>query len=149
MALNEALGHSVQQEVLDKIRLYEFKHKHLSMLLEMLVDQGHPLDHINMRTLPRIGYIAMLDNIPIAAGFLRRVEGDVVAQIDGLTSNPHFGSIIRHHGIEQVLNTLLEDAKRLNLKGVYAFCLDPSAIARANKMGFKAVDHTTLALILE
>ena len=137
----------MQQEVLDNVRVYPFKFKHLQMLLEMLKDQNYPdLEDISMRTLPKIGYIAMLDNVPIATGFLRRVEGDVVAQIDGLTSNPYLGSIIRHNGISLVLKQLIEDAKELKLKGVYAFCIDKSAIKRAEDMGFRAVGHSTLAL---
>lgn len=117
------------------------------MLLEMLKDQNYPdLEDISMRTLPKIGYIAMLDNVPIATGFLRRVEGDVVAQIDGLTSNPYLGSIIRHNGINLVLKQLIEDAKELKLKGVYAFCVDPTMVNRAELLGFAKVAHTTLAL---
>lgn len=136
-----------QQSLLDKVHIVPFKFKHLPMLLEMLKDQNYPdLEDICMKTLPKIGYIAFLDNIPIAAGFLRRVEGNVVAQIDGLTSNPFFGSIIRHKGITLVINQLIDDAKELKLKGVYAFTLDADTLRRAESLGFRAVSHSTLAL---
>lgn len=132
----------------DKIKIHKFKYKHLSMLIEMLEDQDYPDTNVTMKNLPKIGYIAMLDNIPIAAGFLRRVEGDEVAQIDGLTSNPHFGSIIRHKGINLVLNQLVIHAKELNLLGLYAFCQDVSTIKRAEDIGFRVVSHSTLSLNL-
>jgi hypothetical protein len=117
------------------------------MLLEMLEDQNYPdLEDINMKTLPKIGYVALLDKQPIAAGFLRKVEGGIVAQIDGLTSNPFFGSIIRHKGINLVLDSLINDAKELKLKGLYAFVLDLETLKRAEAIGFCKVQHNTLAL---
>lgn len=119
------------------------------MLKEMLISQdysgAHDKDTYN---LPKIGYIAFYNKIPVAAGFLRRVEGDVIAQIDGLTSNPFFGSIIRHNALSQVLDRLILDAEELELKGLMAFCLDPSSVKRAESIGFEVIKHTILTKLL-
>lgn len=108
--------------------------------------EGRKVDFtVNMKSLPKIGYIALLNNQPIAAGFLRRVEGGY-AQIDTLLSNPYFGSMIRHDGITKVVNNLLEDAKDLELKGIIAFTSDAGVIKRAKDIGFHVVDQVILAI---
>ena len=116
------------------------------MLLDMLTGQEYmALDDFAYKTLPKIGYIALLDKSPVAAGFLRKVEGNVVAQIDSLVSNPYFGSIVRHRGISMVIDQLTADAKELKLKGVYAFTIEPSVIERAESIGFHVLKHTLIA----
>ena len=100
-----------------------------------------------MKTLPKIGYIAYLGKHPIAAGFLRRVEGGY-AQLDTLVSNAHFGSQIRHKGIEMVVDTLLQDAKDLKLHGVIGFTNDPGILKRANSIGFKTLPQSLIGLKL-
>ncbi len=136
-------------EILDKVHIVPFKHKHLSKLIEMLKDQNYAgLDEMQMQYLPKIGYMAFLEKVPVAAGFLRRVEGNLVGQIDGLTSNPHLGSIIRHKAINLIVDQLIEDAKTLKLKGLYAFTLDCSVSKRAVETGFQRTEHEILALRL-
>ncbi len=131
------------------ISVVPFKHKYLPLLLEMLVDRQYVgLKDINMKILPKIGYICLFNNQPIAAGFLRRVEGGF-AQIDGLTSNPYFGSKIRHIGISKVVSQLIEDAKDLKLNGLIGFTSDLGVIARAEDLGFHKVKQTIIALRLE
>lgn len=86
---------------------------------------------------------------PIAAGFLRRVEGGY-AQLDTLTSNKHLGSIVRHQGITRVVDTLIQDAKDLRLQGIIAFTSDYSVKTRAEGLGFQVLsDHSLIALRLK
>lgn len=103
--------------------------------------------NVNMKTLPKIGYIALLNKQPIAAGFLRRVEGGF-GQIDGLTSNPYFGSQIRHDGINKVVDSLIADAKDLKLNGIIAFTSDSGVKVRAEAIGFHIVEQSIIALRL-
>lgn len=114
----------------------------------MLEDRKYEqIGTIKMSTLPKIGYIAMLNDQPIAAGFLRRVEGGY-AQIDTLVSNTYFGSQIRHEGINKVVGSLIEDAKILKLEGIIAFTGDSGILKRAKELGFKVIDQTLIALPL-
>lgn len=132
---------------MDEINILPFKCKYLPLLHEMLEAQGYPNPkEITMRTLPKIGYIAMINNQPVAAGFLRKVECNVIAQIDGLTSNPYFGSILRHVGINKVLDSLILDAKQLKLKGIVAFTSDETVLKRAEAIGFHKVEHSIVSL---
>lgn len=137
------------EETLDKVHIVPFKYKHLTHLVEMHKQQDYEgLDEMTMQHLPKIGYIAYLDKHPIAAGFLRKVEGGLVAQMDNLVSNPQFGSIIRHKAISLVVDQLILDAKSLKLKGIYAFSTEDAVVKRATSIGFISLNHTVLGLKL-
>jgi len=106
------------------------------------------MSEITTKTVPKLGYIALINKKPVAAGFLRRVEGGY-AQFDGLTSNPYFGSIIRHEGIKKVVDQLILNAKQLKLKGIIAFTADESVKKRAADLGFQTVDQSIIALRIQ
>jgi hypothetical protein len=133
--------------LLKDIEVIPFKFTHLPLLLEMLEDHNTPWSSkVSMKSLPKIGYIALLNKQPVAAGFLRRVECDEVAQIDCLTSNPWFGSIIRHAGVTDVVNRLIDDAKLLKLQGIIAFTKDSGVLTRAKELGFNLIDESLIVL---
>lgn len=130
------------------ISVVPYKHKHAPLLLEILTSR----DRIDMfeqeiKTLPKIGYIALIGKQPVAIGFLRRVE-PCFAQIDTLASNAHFGSISRNQAIHLVVNSLMEDAKRLKLKGILAFTVDEGVLIRAKSLGFHEIDQKLIGLNL-
>lgn len=137
----------VRREALDnEISIVPFKFKYLPLLIDMLKDRNFTsISQITMKSLPKLGYIALMHKQPIAAGFLRRVEGGY-AQIDTLVSNPYFGSLIRHDGINKVVATLINDAKDLNLIGIIAFTEDKSVIIRAKTLGFQVVNQEIISL---
>jgi hypothetical protein len=138
--------HKELQEVLAQINIIPFKRSHINMLHEMLESQDFDPKGITYESLPKIGYIAMLGDQPIAAGFLRRVECDIIAQIDGLVSNKMFGSVIRHEGISKIVDTLIMSAKSLKLQGLIAFTTDITIIKRAEVAGFLKINHSVLSL---
>lgn len=131
-----------------EISLIPFRYKYLKSLHDLLNSNDFiGISDVNMKTLPKIGYIAMMNGHPIAAGFLRRVEGGY-AQLDTLTSNKFFGSQIRHEGIKKVVDALINDAKDLQLRGIIAFTRDLGILSRAEDIGFKTLEHTLIALKL-
>lgn len=102
----------------------------------MLESQKYPnAKDITMKSLPKIGYIALYNGHPVAAGFLRRVEGRL-ALIDGLVSNAFMGGIIRHKGLDLILNTLIDEAKALKLEGLLGHSVDASVHKRVTELGF-------------
>lgn len=105
------------------------------------------MNDIQMDTLPKTGYIAMVGDMPIAAGFLRRVEPHF-AQIDTLVTNAYAGSILRNKGIELIVDELISDANRLNLKGILALTANEGILLRAEKLGFHIVPQTVIAKVL-
>lgn len=131
----------------NNISIVPFKYKYLPLLLEMLEDRKFDTKYTNMKTLPKIGYIALLNNQAIAAGFLRRVEGGY-AQIDTLVSNTYYGSLIRHEGINKVLSALIQDAKDLKLNGIIGFTKDDGVLARVKSMGFQVLNYNIVSLSL-
>lgn len=98
-----------------------------------------------MKTLPKIGHIALMNGQPIAAGFLRRLE-PCYAQIDTLVSNAYFGSQIRHIGVSKVVEALIQDAKSLKLEGLIALSSDVGTLERAKSLGFHIVEQKIIAL---
>ncbi len=146
--LKKEQGRKVLHDHSVEVSIVPFKYKHLPLLLEMLNSQNYlDINKITMKSLPKIGYIALIDKQPISAGFLRRVEGGY-AQIDGLTSNAFFGSKIRHEGIKLVVDELIKDAKSLKLYGILAFTADKGILSRAADLGFQTVEQTLIALRL-
>lgn len=132
-----------------EVSVVPFKYKYLQQLIELHEANKYPHTHlISMKTLPKIGYISLLNGQqPLAAGFLRRLEGGY-AQIDTLVSNPYFGSLLRHEGIKLVVDTLLEEAKRLDLTGIVAFTNDQGVLKRAENLGFVELNQKVIALNL-
>jgi len=129
--------------------LVPFKFKYFEQLQEILTSQKYAdISNITMRTLPKIGYIALLNDQPIAAGFLRRLE-PCYAQIDTLCSNAYFGSQIRHDGIKKVIDALLSEAKALNLEGIISLTEDAGVLKRAKDLGFHVIDQKVVALPLK
>lgn len=132
-----------------EVSVTPFKFKHYDMLLSMLKDQKCTWQSIiSYKTLPKIGYIALLDNQPIATGFLRKVEGGY-AQLDTFATNPYFGSQIRHIGIELVWQELLKEIKILDLLGVIAITEDLGILSRAQQHGFSIPAHSLLVNIID
>lgn len=126
------------------LKLFEFKFKHFKDLVDLHASQGSTIQGLDYKTLPKIGYIAYLGTQPIAAGFLRRLEPSF-AQIDTLVSNAYFGSQIRHEALTQVIDNLIDDAKRLKLTGLICHTADPGVLKRANALGFHVCPETIIA----
>ena len=127
-----------------EISIVPYRYKYLNCLIELHKANNYlQIAEIRQKTLPKIGYIAFFGETPIAAGFLRRVEGGF-GQLDTLVSNPHFGSQIRHIAIDKVVTELLADAKVLNLEGIIAFTADLGVLRRAVAIGFKVLEEQRL-----
>jgi hypothetical protein len=97
--------------------------------------------------MPSIGYIAFEDEMPIAAAFLRKVEGGY-GQIDGLVSNPECPCHLRHIAMDIVIKRCISDAKALKITQLMAFCKDESPIMRSKRLGFVELPHKLMALDL-
>lgn len=121
---------------------------HLDDLKLMLNTQNSDVSVTS--SIPRIGIIAHLEGrsqTPVAAGFLRMVEGGF-AQIDGLTSNANLSSNIRHLGLSKVVSEVISQAKSLGVIQLHAFSKDKGTLKRAEAIGFRACEHTLIALSL-
>ena len=135
------LGHKVLENHSVKLKVVPFKFKHYLPLLEMLDYE------IEYRSLPKIGYMALVENSPIAAGFLRKIEGNKSCQIE-LMPNPYFGKVLQQVGIRWILNSLVLDAKELKLKTIYVLGLEESTLEETKAFGFQELAKHALILSL-
>jgi hypothetical protein len=118
------------------------------MLLALHIgQQSDTFHHLTEDTLPALGAVATNGNDCVAFGFLRMVEGGY-CQIDTLVSNAALSSEIRHEGVSELVKTLIETAKSLNLKGIIAFTSDKTVVARAEATGFRVIPSVVIALPL-
>lgn len=109
------------------------------------------LQHHDVRmaadSIPETGMVVLERGTPIAAGFLRRCEGDV-AIFDGLVTDPNADSSQRNQALDALVLALIDKAKELKLKGIIAWTRDKNTLMRGLKHGFVSETSTVLALNL-
>lgn len=99
--------------------------------------------------MPKVGFIAYSDNRPIAASFLRQMEGGH-AQVDGMTSNPEESSELRHEALDKLTEYVVQAAKDLNISTLMAFTRDKHTLVRGVHHGFTHVpDLAVIAMRLK
>jgi hypothetical protein len=133
------------------VDLYRFdKTEHFEDLIAMHVGQGSDMASIITKaTLPKLGYIAYNDEMePIAAAFLRQVEGGY-GQLDTMVSNSQLSGMIRHNALSMIVDSLISDARALNLQGLICYTRDESVIRRAQSIGFHLCPHAVISLDLK
>lgn len=127
-----------------KITKYDITHlDHINSLYA-----SHSLPPKSGECLPKLGYVAYQGDTPIASGFLRMVEGGY-CQIDSLVTNKDAASDLRHKALTLLVDTLVNEAKALNLKGIFATTVDNGTLARAISLGFRVLPYVSIALPLQ
>lgn len=114
---------------------------HMSEIVAWLIE--HEAYVPTKAEMPKYGYIAYIDGLPVAAAFLRRVEGGF-GQLDGLVTDPLAPGVIRHEAIDAIVNEILKLAKELGIKAITAHSMDKSTLSRSAKHGFAALPHTMI-----
>lgn len=95
------------------------------------------------KDLPSIGYMATDEKGKIAAGFLRRVEGDFML-LDSLIANPKTSGKRRYQALDLIVDQLIDKAGELKLKQILAFTKERAIIKRSIKHGFQMSDHVVI-----
>jgi hypothetical protein len=90
--------------------------------------------------LPKFGLIAIENNIPIAAGFLREVEGDY-AMLDSYITNSSVDGALRNKALDLITSKLMKIAEHNNVVKLIAFTKSESIFNRSLKHGFNASPH--------
>lgn len=103
--------------------------------------KAHAMSKELIRFLPETGFIFCDDREdPIAAGFLRKVEGRV-GILDSYISNPKMDSQIRNEMLNRITERLIVKAKHFQMRQLFAWSLYPEIIKRACDHGFKQSAH--------
>lgn len=85
--------------------------------------------------LPGHTYCAVVKDEIIAIAALRLMEGEVCC-IDSMATNQNFESTIRHEALDCLTKTILDLAKNLGFKKIFAYTKENCIIDRAMKHGF-------------
>lgn len=126
------------------IEKYE-KKRHIKVIGRFLHERSIDQDFLSL--LPEHGYIAYLDDHPIACGFLRKCEGGI-GIVDSFCSNPKMPGQLRHQALDLIINKLVRDCKELNIKGLIAFSSDSSIIQRSLRHNFMKLDQQVMTLFI-
>lgn len=128
-----------------KIRVESFNKSNLSFIQEWLKKRELPL--IPTEDLPKIGFMATLENRPVAAAFLRRCEGNL-ALFDSLVTDPEAESTVRHAAIETLVKCVFDMARELKITRLIAFSTDSGTLERGQRHGFVKQPYTVISLNL-
>lgn len=119
----------------------------------MEIVRYHPLNHASlMKTwreaygldlkaideLPEFGLVAFDGELPICAGFLRKVEASKQVFLDSLIANPKTSGKIRYHAIDSLCEALIKEAEERKFESIWAISVDAGTLKRSLKHGFRA-----------
>lgn len=118
------------------------REKHTELLVSWFVSRNCYFEGLE-DTLPAIGVVAYQGKQPVAAAFLRQMEG-FYGMFDGLISNPEASSKDRNAALDAVIDSVLKSAKSLEIKVLMAWSKDENTIIRAVSHGFVESPHHAL-----
>lgn len=101
-----------------------------------------------IQDLPRIGYIVLDGENPVAAGFLRQCEGNY-GVLDSFITDPTAPPEDRDKAMDLLMNRLINHSKKAGIKQLIGFTVDQFTLSRAKKFGMCATPFTTLVLPLK
>lgn len=111
-----------------------------------LKERKHP--EVDPYDVPSIGYVANYKTRPIAAGFLRLVEGEN-GWFDSLVSNPIATQEFRHIALDMVIEALIKQAKSKGISKIIGYSVDGGTLERALRHNFVKLPHTVISLDLK
>lgn len=118
---------------------------HLIWLAHTLVKHG--MSTMLTLDMPKVGFVCLYENLPICAGFLRKVEGNYMI-LDSLITDPDAHPAIRNQAIDAVVQELINKAKDMGVKKLMANTVDAHTLERSKKHGFKPLEHVVIVLEL-
>lgn len=123
------------------ITLHKYKFSDMPTVLSWV--KTHSMDEDLISDLPEIGYIARSGATPIAAAFLRKVEGNFVL-FDSLISDPTLPPELRDDALDLLGEQLIRTAKELEFKTIVGITKDKFTYMRALRLGFVHTSHALL-----
>lgn len=108
----------------------------------LLAARTMPLDLVSIT--PKLGALYYEGAVPVAACFLRAVEGPGLGMLDCLITNPGFGSDDRASAIDALFTHLIETAKSQGYRALLGYTAEASVASRLNTHGFTTLPHTVI-----
>lgn len=129
------------------IKVIEFDlNTHLSLVNEWRL--AYNLRLLSEDETAKLGYIATISGRPVAAVFLRMVEGGY-GQIDGLIRDPKANRQKASDGLDRAVSRAIQKARELSLKGLMAYTMDNRTLERSYRHGWVKLDQTLIAIDLK
>lgn len=97
------------------------------------------LGPVTAASLPALGLIAP----GVAAGFLRRCEGQV-GIFDSFATNPAACPVMRHKALDEIYKRLIAQAYELGIDKLIGFSVDAGTVERSKRHGFVLSDYPVL-----
>lgn len=118
----------------------------LSHINKWLKERARP--EVDPYDVPDVGFVANYKNRPIAAGFLRQIEGQN-AVFDSLVSNPGATAEFRHIGLDLIFEAIIASARKRDIHQILGFSIDEGTLKRALRHNFVKLPHTVMSLDLK
>jgi hypothetical protein len=112
--------------------------------------KAHQHDQVSWDELPKLGYVATLEDGTMASiAFLRLVEGNF-AMTDSLTINPELKSLkSKARAFDAITEKLIQVATALKIKCLLAYTSKEGVVKRSSKHGFTLAKQKLLVKILD
>jgi hypothetical protein len=126
---------------------YGWTHNDMKVLVE---SRGVDVER-NVSQLPDFGIVLgiPMTTTPVAAGFLRKVEGSKKTVIlDSLITNKHIDADIRDKALQDLVHRLITWAIEHGISNILAFSTDENTLMRAKRFGFVELPHQLISLTL-
>lgn len=111
--------------------------KYVNYLLQL---NNFHLSHF--RLLPQFGLVAYQNDMLVAIGFAREIEGQSY-MLDSYMTNPMWSPELRNKALNLITHKLIKLSEFHDYK-LICFSNDESIIRRAKEHGFKVLDHKVL-----
>jgi hypothetical protein len=132
---------------MDKVFIKEFDKTYLGHINAWQMNRDY-CPHSDLQDLPVIGYMALVDVYPMAAGFLRKVEGRM-GLLDGFILNPSYPRSLKNEILDGITLKLIMAARELKMTGLIGLSLSSGILERAKKHGFKLRTEQMISLSLK
>lgn len=106
----------------------------------------HKWQVVPAQALPPNGYIALVGEKPIVAGFLYRTDSNL-GWLEWIVSNPDSTFDERTTAINELLETIFQRAKELKIQAIFTSSNNETLIKRLAEQGFQITDKNVTHLI--
>jgi len=132
------------QQLVDLIQRDNMNVRILNKKTEMdKVNKFVPFE-VKASDLPGHTYAAIYKDEIVAIAGLRLMEGEI-CYIDSMASNQNFESTVRHEALDLLTKTILDLAKSLGFKKIFAHTREECIIKRAERHKFNLVKQKIIA----
>jgi len=107
-----------------------------------LVNKFMPFE-VKPSDLPGHTFAALYKDEIVAIAGLRLMEGEV-CYIDSMASNQNFESTVRHEALDLLTKTILDLARNLGFKKIFAHTREDCIVKRAERHGFNLVKQKVI-----